>query len=85
MENAPLQPVRLHPCHDTKLTCAPASKVLDSAQAMYEHGGDNLNHQLHEVNAVTPFVRLDQEQMCLEIYLEKLFKGKEYRGRFELI
>lgn len=77
--------VRLARCKDTPLTCTPASKVLNAAQSMYEHGGDNLNHQLHEANAVIPFVRLDQEQMCLEIYLEKLYKGREYKGRFELI
>ena len=77
--------IRLARCRETKLTCTPASNVLNAAQAMYENGGDNLNHQLHEANAVTPFVLLDQEQMCLEIYLEKAYKGGSYRGRFELI
>jgi len=77
--------IQLPPCHGTKLTCAPASVVLNTAQAMYEHGGDNLNHILNEGGAVTPFILFDQEQSCLEIYLEKALKGGTYQGRFELI
>ena len=77
--------VRLRPCIDTRLTCSPPSKVLGAAQLDQKYGGDGLNHILHEGNAVTPFVLMDQEQGCLETYLEKAYKGGSYRGRFELI
>ncbi len=76
MENAQRR-ICLPPCHNTKLTCCPASVVLAAAQR------GNLNEKLHEGNCITPFVLFNQECDVIQNSLQQLLKGKEYRGRYE--